>query len=211
MHGDADSVKRNAYVWIVQSRNQRDDRAMRIAFALLLLACGTPSAQPVGPAPIEEDDRPFRAASVVRLDAGAGVTADADNTLEEITQDNQVAPDAGTAEIEFKPAAANQSNVTYEDGVAVVAIAFRLWCATSGPRKGFCSDDAKRCAAVTRSKCYARDNGSCFQATFRTSGQTTPLCWESYSLCSNMSEAAADDAETSSVGDCVIVRRKKGK
>jgi len=95
-------------------------------------------------------------------------------------------------------------NSTLENGVYVARTSERVWCASSGKRKGLCAKTEKDCKK--NGPCKRTDNYACFGATERTSGKEQTICLVTYALCDAITEEVTWFPELASLTDCVIYR-----
>lgn len=156
----------------------------------LLIACGTPTTQPVQPVLMEDDgyEPPPRA------------TLAADAAIPDAPIDAEVV--AAPADAAVSQADSGTDGVTYEDGIPVYRSKMRPWCATD---TGFCADTQAKCSKLGKG-CRRVTNYACFKALMRTSGKWIVGCFATYSLCDEVGDRGAESPETAEVSPCAIFR-----
>ena len=99
---------------------------------------------------------------------------------------------------------------TYEDGVVVMKMDQRVWCAGDSKKLPHsCWPTSATCKQSTSAPCKRNDSWACFSYTKRTSGKDTIFCASTYGNCQVYWQIASADSELSGVGDCAIVRYEK--
>jgi hypothetical protein len=94
---------------------------------------------------------------------------------------------------------------TYENGVRVVFVNNRVWCATSGTE--MCGVSEPSCRRVTGARCRLSPNRACTSATSRTDGTDNYVCFASYGACARFKAIASVEYD---IDDCVVLRYRKG-
>jgi hypothetical protein len=93
----------------------------------------------------------------------------------------------------------------YENGVRVVFVNNRVWCATSGTE--MCGVSEPSCRRVTGASCRLSPNRACTSATSRTDGTDNYACFASYGACARFKAIASVEYD---IDDCVVLRYRKG-
>lgn len=200
---------------------------LAILVCLCAAACARPPAQP---APYDPDSEPVTA--VRHIDAG---TPDAAPTLTAITlakikeathPDDEHIIQAITTEQpaprpvqvmvvgeggEFVPAD-QEDEVTYEDGVQVIATKKQPYCAYNG-RISTCGLDAASCKLLSArlahgASCKPAHGAVCLRFTSVVSGEEAVVCSDSMSQCDAASKLAMNNSDYRNVLPCVVVRYK---
>jgi hypothetical protein len=181
---------------------------MRYLAIALLFGCGSPVHQPDGQPRLMAHNEPDPAPSryVPLPDAAVSVGPDAAPGVMAVSAQTQATLDAiKEKESEPEPAAEveiNDSGVTEEDGVPVIATKQRAWC---GQLTCWLSDPA--CRQRNGGKACRRVAAfACFQFTYRTSGKSVSACVETYGTCEQAVDAGSKDPEIKDITPCAIFR-----
>lgn len=93
-----------------------------------------------------------------------------------------------------------------EDGIRVVRVNWRPWCASGGKVDEFCGQDEARCREYWGPSCTRRDSWACFYFRDRASGKDGTGCWGTYERCKAKSDVIAAHPELGELVECAIYR-----
>lgn len=191
-----------------------------ILITVVLAACGSPR-QPLPPAVHEQlaaMDEPIDAAIDAPVDAEvdadlaflASPDAAPEMTFADLGDMANAAVNVAISAVTLdepvsEEAADGEPGETYENGVRVLFVNNRIWCATSGTE--MCAVDEATCRRVMQSRCRLSPNRACTSATSRTDGTTNYACFGSYGSCQRFRFAASQEYD---IAECVVMRYRAG-
>jgi hypothetical protein len=217
MQGNAARDLKNAY---------EGSRVMKNAMiaAVVLAACGSPRQalpptvheqlaamdEPADAAVDAEPDaevdadlafiaQPDAAPEITFADVGEVAATGVNVAVSRVMLDKPVSDYGATDTDDSEPSEA------YENGVRVIFVNNRIWCATSGTE--MCGVSEPSCRRITGVNCRLSPNRACTSATSRTDGTDNYACFASYGACARFKAVASVEYD---IDDCVVLRYRKG-
>jgi hypothetical protein len=161
--------------------------------------------------PIAEDDRPVRLASVPRPDASIDAPSDAAPADASVSAGANDGSRAKVSELVDVKSPGTEStplgDMTVEDGIPVIHVKKRMWCARGGKFDHFCAAEKVPCAKM--GKCHQVDAMACTQIKNRMTGDMPVFCFDSLNMCEAFRDQAEQQADVGDISVCAVMRYTK--